>query len=180
MKYLTQIARPRGLLTPTAGTPGVSAWACTGTRQHLSVEEENMALKSSPGMVGRATPAANLFCLQAVKPAFFFHHNLRVFPLKSAGVPLVLSAPQPFPPWYHPSAFTCSSRRSSPQTTLPPPASFPLPRFYLLPRAKAAESLSKHASGIKWPLSALFPPTGIQKETRNNTENNSSQIAGFL
>lgn len=112
---------------------------------------------------------------------FFFHYNLQVFPLKSAGVPLVLSAPQLSPPWHHPSAFTCSSRSSSPQATPPPPpASFSLPGFYLLPGAEAAESLSKHASGIKWPLSALFPPTGIHKETRIHAENNPSQIASFF
>lgn len=110
-------------------------------------------------------------------------------PLQSSRVPSwicwgpfgPLSSPA-FPPWHRPSAFTRSSRRSSPQTTLPlpPPPRFPLPCFYPLPRAEAAESLSKHASSIKWPLSALFTPTGIQKETRINTENNSSQIAGFF
>lgn len=67
---------------PSAGTPRVSAWACI--RQHLSVEAENMASKSSPSMVGRVTPAANLVCLQAVKPAFFFHYSLQAFPLESA------------------------------------------------------------------------------------------------
>lgn len=65
-----------------------------GDQAASSVEEEKRALNSSPGTVGRSTPDANLFCLQAVKPAFSFHYNLQESPLESAGVPLVLSAPQ--------------------------------------------------------------------------------------
>lgn len=82
VKYLAQIARPCGL-TPTAGTPRVSAWTCTRIRQHLIFDEENMASKSCPGMVGRAAPDANLFCIKAVKTAFFFCYNLQVFPRAS-------------------------------------------------------------------------------------------------
>lgn len=156
MKYFTQIARPHGL-TPTAGTPRVSAWTCTGTRQHLPFDEENMASKSCPGMAGRAAPDANQFCIKAVKIAFFFYYDLQVFPL--VGVALVLSAPQTFPAWHHPSAFTCFSRRSSPLNTPPLPGSLLLPCFYLLPRAKAAESLSKQPG--TW--SAFCLPSSLPK-----------------
>lgn len=177
MKYLAQIARSLGL-TPTAGTPRVSAWTCAGIRQHLMFDEENMDSKSCPGMVGRAAPAAILFCPEAIRTSFFFCYSLQEFPL--AGLPLVLSASQTFPPWHHPSAFTCFLGRSSPQNTLPLPSSFPFPCFQLLPRAKAAESLSKHTRDMKCLLSALFSPEGICKETRISTENNSSQTAGLV
>jgi len=148
-------------------------------RQHPSVEEENTALKPSPDTVGRAglTPDTNLFCFQVVKPAFFPHYSLQNVPLESTGFPWVLSAPQPFPPRHHPSHIPQAGAHLK-LLFLLLLVSFS-PCFYLLPRAKAAESLSKHASGIKWPLSALFPPTGIHKETRIGTEHNSSQIAGF-
>lgn len=95
-------------------------------------------------------------------------------------VSLVLSAPQTFPLWHQSSAFICFSRRSSSQNTLPFPGSFPLPCFHLLPRAEAAELLSKHMSDMKSLLSALFSPKGICKETRINTENNSSQTAALV
>lgn len=126
----------------------------------------------------KGSPQCNLFCPKAIKTSFFFFYNLQEFPL--AGLPLVLSASETFPPWHHPSAFTCFLRRSSPQNTLPLPSSFPFPCFQLFPRAKAAESLSKHTRDMKCLLSALFSPKGICKETRINTENNSSQTAGLV